>query len=392
MTCSMEKTAMHARALLGTVLLFAIPLSAHAAKPVMAAYYDASVPVARLPANDLTDIIYAFGEPGAGNICHAPAGEQLRTFAQLRALRAAHPGLRLLISIGGWGEAPQFSDAALTLQSRDAFAKTCIEQYVVRNAFDGIDIDWEFPVHGGVLQNPRRPQDRADVTALLAELRRQLHALGVANHRHYYLTIATPTGRWQQGGPYDPSDSYDLRAVARIVDWLNVMTYEMNNTFGPYSNFNTPMYEDPDDPTPPREKRWNNISVAVHYYEMHGVPPNRIVLGMAFFGRGFTGVSPKNGGVFSKYTGGFNETPWATVESRFLTDPTWQQHWSNSAQAPWLYNTRARTFFSYDDPRSMRIKATFVRLQHLRGMMFWVFGQDDANNSLLHALLQDSRK
>ena len=383
---------MHARALLAALLLSAIPLCAHAARPVTAAYYDPDVPASRLPVNDLTDIIYAFGEPGAGNICHAPSQGQANTFAPLRALRAAHPGLRLLLSIGGWGNAPEFSDAALTPQSRAAFARTCIDQYIVRNGFDGIDIDWEFPVHGGVLQNPHRPQDRANVTALLAEMRRQLDVLGAANHRHYYLTIAMPTGRWQQGGPYDPSDSYDLGAVARIVDWLNVMTYEMNNTFGPYSNFNTPMYEDPNDPTPERQKRWNNVSASVRYYEMHGVPANKIVLGMAFFGRGFNGVSSKNGGVFSKYTGGFAETPWETVESRFLTDPAWQQHWSNSAQAPWLFNTRTHTFFSYDDPRSMRIKATFVRLQRLRGIMFWVFGQDDAKNSLLHALIQDARK
>lgn len=94
----------------------------------------------------------------------------------------------------------------------------------------------------------------------------------------------------------------------------------------------------------------------------------------------------------AKYAGGFNETPWATVESRFLTDPSWEQHWSDSAQAPWLYTAGTHTFFSYGDAGSMRIMATHMRLQHLRGMMFWVFGQDDANNSLLHALLRNSRK
>jgi len=353
---------------------------------VLAAYYTGDVPVSSLPADHLTDVIYAFGEPGAGNICHAPAKAQTTTFAQLRSLRAHHAGLRLLLSIGGWGEAPQYSDAALTRRSRAMFAQTCIEQYILREGFDGIDVDWEFPVHGGVPQSTHRPADRANVTALLVELRKRLDTLGLANHRHYYLTIAAPTGRWQYGGAYDPSDSYDLRAVAGIVDWLNVMTYDMNNIFSPVSSFNAPMHADPNDPTPSLQRRWDNVTAAVQYYEEHGVPASKIVLGMAFYGRGFSGVGAKNAGLYSKYSGGYAETPWKVVKSQFLTDSAWQKHWSDTAQAPWIYNTRTHVFFSYDDARSMSIKAAFVRSRHLRGAMFWVFGEDDAQASLLRSL------
>src|SRR5437763_11277123 len=75
---------------------------------VMAAYYMGDVPVSRIPAQTLSDIIYAFGEPGAGNICHPASSAQNKTFAQLRALRRSHPHLRLLVSIGGWAQAPQY--------------------------------------------------------------------------------------------------------------------------------------------------------------------------------------------------------------------------------------------------------------------------------------------
>jgi chitinase len=353
---------------------------------VLAAYYMGDVPVSQIPADRLTDVIFAFGEPGAGNICHAPNRAQRAIFQQLRALRSRHPHMRLLVSIGGWAQAPQYSDAALSAQSRSAFARSCIDEYVVKERFDGIDIDWEFPVHGGIPQNPHRPQDRANVTALMRELRAQLGALGRTQRRHYYLTIATPTGRWQYGGPYDPSDSYDLAAIAQIADWLNVMTYDMNNIFSPVSSFNAPMREDPNDPTPARERRWDNVTSAVRYYEQHGVPAGKIVLGMAFYGRGFTGVASKNAGLYSKYKGGFPETPWNAIKARFLTDRAWQKHWSTTAQAPWLYNAKTHVFFSYDDPRSMAIKADFVRKAHLKGAMFWVFGEDDSQQSLLRAL------
>jgi chitinase len=85
-----------------TALLLCTPSHAQAsAATVLAAYYDGSVPVSTIPANALTDVIYAFGEPGAGNICHSPSSEQAKAFAQLRALRKTHPHLRLMLSIGG---------------------------------------------------------------------------------------------------------------------------------------------------------------------------------------------------------------------------------------------------------------------------------------------------
>lgn len=344
------------------------------------------MPIAKIPVDELTDIIYAFGEPGKDNVCHEPDRRQAAVFAQLRHLRTAHPNIRLLLSIGGWGGAPQFSDAALTARSRRAFAQTCIEQYVTRAGFDGIDIDWEFPVHGGVAGNPQRPQDRANITALLAELRKQLDQLGDANQRHYYLTAATPTGRWQTGGAYDPSDSYDLSGVQRYVDWLNVMTYDMNNSASPISGFNAPLHADLHDPTPALERRWNNVTGAVEYYENHGVPADKIVLGLPFYGLGYTGVSREKDGLYSTFQKDYPETPYSVVQAKLLKDSSWQKHWSVSAAAPWIYNDRTRTFFSYDDPRSIAIKASFVKHAHLRGAMFWVLGEDDADGSLLRAL------
>ncbi len=360
---------------------------ASAPRTVLAAYYCGSCgPVTSIRPDKLTDVIYAFGEPTDGNVCPPPNADQSAQFAVLRALRASHPWLHLLISIGGWGQAPQFSDASLTARSRAAFARSCVRNYVEDAGFDGIDIDWEFPVRGGPPRLPHRPQDRANVTLLLRALRRRLDALGSKNGRHYLLTIATPAGTWQYGGAYTPSDSYDLRAIAEIVDWFNVMTYDMNNKFSPVTAFNAPLYEDPRDPTPSAQRRLNNVSAAVRYYEAHGVPAEKIVLGMPFYGHGFRGVSATNAGLYSAFTRTYPEVSWNTIETRFLSNPSWQRHWNDIAKAPWLYNARRRIFLSYDDPQSLAIKAAFVRRERLRGAMFWVYGEDDARGSLLQAL------
>jgi chitinase len=374
------------RTLFAGLLLGSMALSARAAAaPRIAAYYDGGVPVSQIPAGRLDDLIYAFGEPNDAGSCTAPTAPQRAIFVALRQLRKQHPQLQLIVSIGGWDAAPQYSDIALTAASRARFAASCIQAFLAEQGFDGIDLDWEFPVHGGM--NRSRPRDRADATALVREFRRQLDALGRRNHRHYLLTVATPAGTWQQGGAYSVSDSYDLAALARSVDWLNVMTYDMNTIFSPLSGFNAPLAADPRDRTPEPQRSRDNLASAVSDYESHGVPAGKIMLGMAFYGRGFTGVSAQNDGLYSKYAAVYPETPWKTIQSQFLTSPDWVRHWSSTGQVPWLYNASQHIFFSYDDPLSLGIKADFARRQHLRGVMIWVLGEDDPGNSLLNALV-----
>lgn len=371
--------------LLGVVTALA-NVPARAATAQIVAYYDGAMPVADIPARRLDDVIYAFEEPSTADVCARPSASQLRTIRALRRLRRQHPGLGVLVSIGGWNRAPEFSDIALTASSRAKFVRSCVRLLIRREHFDGIDLDWEFPVRGGL--HRARPRDRADVTALVRAMRRQLNALGRKTHRHYLLTVATPAGTWQKGGAYSVGESYDLAAVAPYVDWFNVMTYDMNTIFSPYSGFNTPLHADPSNPVPQPERTRDTLAGAVHYYEAHGVPAGKIMLGIAFYGRGFTGVSSRNAGLYSKYTAGYPETPWKTVESRMLASPDWVRHWSATAEAPWLYNVRRHIFFTYDDPLSLSIKATFVRREHLRGVMIWVLGEDDARHSLLRALVQ----
>ncbi len=372
--------------LLGLVVA---PFARAQAIPRIAAYYDGGMPVAQIPAASINDLIFAFGEPNDAGACTPPTAAQAATLAQLRELRRQHPGMRLIVSIGGWDAAPQYSDIAHTAASRRTFAGSCIEVFLIRQGFDGIDLDWEFPVHGGM--NRSRPEDRADATALVREFRRQLDALGRKNHRHYLLTAATPAGTWQQGGAYSVSDSYDLAALVSAVDWLNVMTYDMNTIFSPLSGFNAPLDADPRDPAPAAQRARDNLAGAVRFYESQGVPPGKIMLGIAFYGRGFAGVSPRNDGLYSKYTGGFPETAWKTVSAQFLKSPEWVRHWSATAQAPWLYNASRKIFFTYDDPRSLGIKADFARREHLRGVMIWVLGEDDPQNCLLNALASHLR-
>ncbi|MEU6414558.1 glycosyl hydrolase family 18 protein [Microbispora sp. NPDC046933] len=154
-------------------------------------------------------------------------------FNQLKKLKARHPGLKALISIGGWTYSKYFSDAARTAAARQRFVKSCLDAYIrgdlpgaggrggpgsAAGVFDGIDVDWEWPGGEGHLGNHAGVDDRRNLTALLAEFRAQLDALGAATGRHYLLTVYLPADadRIETG--------FDLEKLVGLVDFVNVQS------------------------------------------------------------------------------------------------------------------------------------------------------------------------
>jgi chitinase len=364
-------------------------------QPVIGAYYagwnSATYPVAQIPADRITHLFYAFSTIKDGRC--VVGGNAAADFAALAELKRAHPHLRTVISVGGWG-AGGFSDAALTPASRRQFASSCLalffDQY--RGSFDGVDLDWEFPVYGGPTEITDRPEDRRNMTLLAQEFRRELDRLGRQRDAHYLLTAALPAGRLQTDGPYDPAVSFDLRALGRVLDFINLMTYDMGTGFSPVSTFNAPMREVADDPLGQPMRRWNNVTNAVQYYRDHGVPADRLVLGVPFYGRGFQVVAEgPNHGLYQKYDATFWPGGWKNIKE-LLNDPQWTLHWHPVAETPWLYNAAQRRFLSFENPKSIGIRAQHAKTSGLLGTFMWELSDDDAQHSLLTAMSAPFRR
>ncbi|HEY0500996.1 MAG TPA: glycoside hydrolase family 18 protein [Kutzneria sp.] len=362
--------------------------SGHVVGAYFAGWESSDFPVSSIPVDKVTNVFYAFSTIADG-VCTVPDGAA-KDFAALKQLKAGHPDLKVSISIGGWG-AGGFSDAALTDASRKKVASACLATFfkTYPGTFDGVDIDWEFPVSGGPAEITARPQDKVNATLLAKEFRRQLDALPGG---HKLLTAALPagrlqTGKGQYGDPYDPAASFELGKVAQVLDWVNLMTYDMGTGFSPVSTFNAPMGQVPADPLGQPMKRWNNVTGAVQYYEQHGVPADRMVLGVPYYGRGFhvTQAGP-NHGLFQPWDTGFDPGSWSDIKSKLLTDPAWEQHWDANAQSPWLYNPAKQVFVSYENPRSIGIRADFAKAAGLRGAFTWEIAEDDAQHSMLKAM------
>ena len=296
------------------------------------------------------------------------------SFNQLLKLKRKYPYLKTLISIGGWTGSGRFSEIALTEASRREFAASCLELYFRQypGVFDGIDIDWEFPVAGGL--EAGRPEDQRNFTLLLAELRRQLEDQGRVDGQPYLLTIAASARPGEIA-------NLELDRIPASLDWINLMAYDFHIIGERVTNFNAPLYPAPDDPSlDPVTRDYFNVDSAVKAYLEAGVPAEKLVLGVPFYGRGWQGVPDANHGLYQPASGPAPGTLGEGVlgYTDLVRDvlPDYRRYFHETAKVPWLYRPEDGVFISYDDPESIGLKADYAVEHGLGGLMFWELSND----------------
>jgi chitinase len=413
--------------------------------------------VNEIPAGKLNVIDYAFAAPSAAGTCalsdvwsdyQAPtwSGDNsvdgvaddpsdpnqhlFGNFNQLVKLKAKNPQLKVVMSIGGWTLSKYFSDVAATSSSRQAFVQSCIDLIIKGNLptggwppqaggdgvaaglFDGIDIDWEYPGIDPGNGADHSPADRHNATLLLQEFRRQLDAYGATTGKHYLLTADLPAGNVNSTG------SWELADVAQTTDWINLLTFDFHGSWDAWTDFNSPFSLDPKEPPvggAAIQSTWTTKGT-VDYYLANGVPAQKLVVGVPFYGKRYVGVPAANNGLYQPFTPQgwpFNDSPtFHELVDTGLTDgnlnvigPTavsaprnsgndqhgingFAWYWNGPAGAPWLYNPTldGGTFISYMDPHGVVERAQLVNNSHLRGLFAWEVSQDDNAGDLVDAM------
>jgi len=315
----------------------------------------------QVDAKCLTRINYAFANIQGGRmVLGAPADAQ--NFAQLTALRNVNPRLTVLVSVGGWLWSTNFSDMALTAESRRAFEESVME-FLAQYDLDGLDIDWEYPGLPGA-GHPYRAEDKQNFTALLEELRARFDAEAKRTGRRLYLTIAMGAGD-------DVLAHTEMRKVERYVDTVNLMTYDYYEAGSDATTgHHAPLYADPADP------KKASSDETVREYEKAGVPAGKILLGVPFYGRAWGDVPDNNHGLFQpgKTVAGVDAQYSAIVAN--MLGQGFTRYWDDAAKAPYLYSAEKHIFVSYEDPESLRLKCDYVRSHKLGGVMFWEYSGD----------------
>lgn len=332
---------------------------------------------AQIDAARLTHINYAFANIGPDlRITLGYPDLDPFNFSQLNLLKRANPNLKTLISVGGWTWSGSFSDVAFTEDSRRIFSDSCVA-FIRRYGFDGVDIDWEYPVSGGLPTNIRHPEDRRNFTLLLQSLREALDAQSAADGRHYLLTIAGSSGS------YYPLNT-ELSLIHPYLDFANIMTYDIHGTWDSYTDFNAPLYLNNDITD---HYKWS-VDSAIDAWYWAGFLLGKLVMGIPFYGYIYSAVNNFNYGLYQPYSGGSNSITYGQVVSNYLGSPGYIRYFHPESMVPWLSN--GSVFISYDDTESIRYKTNFILSNGLAGAMIWELS-GDPNNRLLYTLYNDLR-
>ncbi|WP_068619093.1 glycosyl hydrolase family 18 protein [Paenibacillus tuaregi] len=305
---------------------------------------------------------------------------------QLNVLKKKNPNLKTIISVGGWSWSNRFSDVAASQSTRETFAKSAVD-FIHKFGFDGVDLDWEYPVGDGLAGNSVSPADKTNYTLLLQEIRNKLDAAGAKDGKHYYLTIASGAGP-------NFSNNTELGKIGAIVDWINIMTYDLNGGWVKVSAHNAPLYYDSAAQAAgvPNADTFN-VDAAVKGHLNAGVPASKIVLGLPFYGRGWDSVGSANNGQYQTASGASQAGTWENgvfdfndLEANYINKNGYTRYWNDTAKVPYLYNPSNKRFISYDDVESIGYKTAYIKSKGLGGGMFWELSSD--RNKTLQAKLR----
>ncbi len=279
----------------------------------------------------MTHINYAFGKVTASH--DGLSVDNPQRLRDIVALKRQNPSLKVLLSVGGWG-AGGFSEMASQESTRRRFCAAC-DSVSSLYGLDGIDIDWEYPGSdaAGIASSPA---DRDHFTVLMRDLRKVLGSGRL-------LTLATAA----MGG------FYDFPAFVDEVDFVCMMTYDMASAPGHHA----PLHSS-------ARFQGSSCEQAMQAHLAQGVPADKLVLGLPFYGRGTQDV-----GNFCDFH--------AVAGLRDYTS-----HWDRHARVPYLTDREGRVVLGYDDARSLRGKCKFARKHHLRGVMYWDYHGDDSQGTL----------
>ncbi|MFJ9177148.1 glycoside hydrolase family 18 protein [Streptomyces sp. NPDC102360] len=285
-------------------------------------------------------------------------------FNQLLKLKKKHPDLKVLWSFGGWTWSGGFGEAA---KDPAAFAQSCydlVENSKWADVFDGIDIDWEYPNACGLTCDT---SGRDAYKNLMSALRSKFGG-------DYLVTSAIPADA-SEGGKLDAAD---YAGAAQYVDWYNPMTYDF---FGAW---------DAKGPTAPHspltsydgipKTDWHTSATVAKLKEM-GVPASKLLLGIGFYGRGWTGVTQDapggtaTGPAAGKYEQGIDD--YKELKSKCPATGT---------VGGTAYAHCGNDWWSYDTPGTIAGKMDYKNQQGLGGTFFWELSGDTSDGELIKAI------
>jgi chitinase len=278
-------------------------------------------------------------------------------------------GVKVIVSLGGWGWDKQFASIVSTPEAEDRYAKA-VMAIVDESDYDGIDLDWEYP---------DTKEEVVGFERLARRFRQELDALGRKKGRAMVLTMAAAanpgTLKW-----------LETSFLIETMEWINVMTYDMSGNWDNRAGHHSPLHAS--SKLPGTRPRSTELTMKYLVEERH-LPANRLAVGIALYGRGFAVSEPyastKNAPRTRMPQGNYSNL------HKLEHDSGWTRQWDDETKNPWLISPDRSMVIGYDDPESVALKTEWAMKQGFRGVFFWQVGADLMPDSS-HPLQEASHK
>jgi chitinase len=232
--------------------------------------------------------------------------------------------------------------------------------------YDGIDLDWEYPDTNIEIVGFER---------LTRRFRKLLDELGEKKGRRMFVTMASSS--------HPGTLSWLTKDfLLETMDWINVMTYDYYGSWAKLAGHHSPLYVSAK--MPKGEELSSELTI--EYLKKHGIPANRLALGIPLYGRGFAVAEP-----YTDTTGApkpKNESANYRKIVAMIANDKWQRTWDDETKNPWITAPDKSEILGYDDAESIALKTQWANEQGLRGVFFWQIDADrlpDGSNPLQQA-------
>jgi chitinase len=314
------------------------------------------------PVGKMTHLIFSFCHLNGNKLSVANAYDSMR-IQKMVSFKKKYPGLKIILSMGGWGGCRDCSVTFSTDTGRIEFAnsaKNLIEYFQA----DGIDLDWEYPAIKGFPGHAYSPDDKKNFTLLIRALRKKLG-------KKYEISFAA--------GGFDQyiDSSIEWKKVMRKVNKVNIMSYDLVHGFSTISGHHTPLYS-----TPQQKQSTDN---AVNRLIAKGVPPQKIIIGAAFYARMFQVYDTLDKGLYdsARFYRGIS---YSHLYDSIAAGNGFVQYWDSVAKAPYAFNAARKILVTYDDSVSIALKTKYAIRRKLGGIMFWQLMDDKFTGGLLDVI------